>query len=200
MAGHRRCSWDVGFHRYRGARIRRRRRQQRRLVGVSVTEGVTTGGGDSGGTGSAGKSAEGKAGINSSGAGGIKGGDVVGSDAAGGIGERSSEDGERDSDEAVQDRGERTKSVSPSGPRNSSASLRHLGVFLAGGVVISGGETSGCERGTSALGLEGGGGGVDVSPPAGLPLAGAATAGAAVTEAGRWTVMVPTQLAVQQHL
>ncbi len=71
---------------------------------------------------------------------------------------------------------------------------------MAGGVEISGGETSGSERGTSALGLEGGRGGMDVSPPAGLPLAGAATAGAAVTEVGRWTVMAPTQLTVRQRL
>jgi hypothetical protein len=63
--------------------------------------------------------------------------------------------------------------------------------------VTSGGKTSGCERGTSGLGLEDGGGGVDVSPQAGLPLAGAATAGAAVTEAGRRTVLAPTQLAVR---
>jgi hypothetical protein len=84
------------------------------------------------------------------------------------------------------------KSLSPSGPRNSSASLRPLLVLLAGGVV-----TSGCKRGISDLGLKGGGGGMDVSPPAGLPLAGAATAGAAVTEAGRRTILAPTQLAVR---
>jgi hypothetical protein len=66
--------------------------------------------------------------------------------------------------------------------------------------VTSGGETSGCERGTSGLGLEGGGGGGDVSPPTGLPLAGAATAGAAVTEAGMQTILVPTWLAVRPRL
>jgi hypothetical protein len=170
------------------------------LAGASVTESAATGGVDSGGAGGAGRSTEGEAGISSSNAGGIEGGDVVGSDAVGGIGERSSEDGESDGGEAIQDRGERTNSLSPSGPRNSSASLRRLLVLLAGGVVTSGGETSGCERGTNGLGLEGGGGGVDVSPPTGLPLAGAATAGATVTEAGRQTVLVPTWLAVRPRL
>jgi hypothetical protein len=114
------------------------------LAGSSVTKSTATGGGDSGGAGGAGRSAEGEAGISSSDAGGIEGGDVVGGDAVGGIGERSSDGGE-----AVQDRGERTKSLSPSGPRNSSASLRRLLVLLAGGVVTSGSETSGCERGRS---------------------------------------------------
>ncbi len=41
---------------------------------------------------------------------------------------------------------------------------------------------------------------MDVSPPTGLPLADAATAGAAVTEAGRRTVQVPTRLAVRPCL
>jgi hypothetical protein len=70
------------------------------LAGASITESVATGGGNSGGAG----------------------GNVVGSDAVGGIGERSSEDGESNGGEAVQDRGERTISLSTSGPRNSSAS------------------------------------------------------------------------------
>jgi hypothetical protein len=86
------------------------------LAGASVTESAATGGGDSGGAGGAGRSRKGEAGISSSDAGGIEGSDVVGGYAVGGIGERSSEDGQSDGGEAVQDRGERTKSLSPSGP------------------------------------------------------------------------------------
>ncbi len=86
------------------------------LAGSSVTKSAATGGGDSGGVGGAGRSAEGEAGISSSDADGIEGGDVVGADAVGGIGERSSEDGESDGGETVQDRGERTKSLSLSLP------------------------------------------------------------------------------------
>jgi hypothetical protein len=60
----------------------------------------------------------------------------------------------------VQDRGERSKSSSPSAPRNSSTSLHRLRILLGGSVIASG---------------EGGVGGVGTSPPAGAATAEAAT-------------------------
>jgi hypothetical protein len=38
----------------------------------------------------------------------------------------------------VQDKGERSRSSSPSAPRNSSTSLRRLRILLGGGVIASG--------------------------------------------------------------
>ncbi len=48
-----------------------------------------------------------------------------------GIGEGNSEDGEGDGGEAAYNRGERINSLSSSGPRSSSASLRRFLVLLA---------------------------------------------------------------------
>jgi hypothetical protein len=59
----------------------------------------------------------------------------------------------------VQDRGERSRSSSPSAPRNSSTSLHRLRILLGGGVTASG------ERGV---------GGVGAFPPAVAAVAGAA--------------------------
>jgi hypothetical protein len=60
----------------------------------------------------------------------------------------------------VQDRAERSRSSSPSAPRNSSTSLRRLRILLRGGVIASG---------------EGGVGGVGAFPLAVVAIAEAAT-------------------------
>jgi hypothetical protein len=57
-----------------------------------------------------------------------------------GIGEGDREDGEGDGGEDAHNRGERINSLSSSGPRSRSSSLRRFLVLLAGGVVTSGGE------------------------------------------------------------
>ncbi len=107
------------------------------------------------------------------------------------IGEGSSEDGEGDGGEAAHSRGERINSLSSSGPRSSSASLRRFLVLLAGGVVTSGGE-----GGAGGLGLDGMGDGADDSPLAGVAkAAGRATAGTAFIGVGKWTVLTRAWLA-----
>ncbi len=74
----------------------------------------------------------------------------------------------------MQDRGERSRSSSPSAPRNSSTSLRRIRILLGGGVIASG---------------EGGVGGVGTSPPAGAAIAEAATS------RGVPSVLAPTVVA-----
>jgi hypothetical protein len=71
----------------------------------------------------------------------------------------------------VQDRGERSRSSSPSAPRNSSTSLRRLRILLGGGVIASGE------------------GGVGTSPPAVAAIAEAATS------RGVLSVLAPTVVA-----
>jgi hypothetical protein len=78
----------------------------------------------------------------------------------------------------VQDRGERSKSSSPSTPRNRSTSLRLLRILLGGGDTASG---------------EGGVGGVGASPPAV-----AAVAEAAVSVEFS-SVQAPTVVAARLH-
>jgi hypothetical protein len=76
----------------------------------------------------------------------------------------------------VQDRGERSRSSSPSAPRNSSTSLRRLRIRLGGGVMASG---------------EVGVGGVGAFPPA------VAAVAEAATSRGVPSVQAPTVVAAR---
>jgi hypothetical protein len=109
---------------------------------------------------------------------------VIGDGVNDGIGEGECEDSEGDGNEAAHNRGERRNSLSSSGPRSRSASLRRFLVLLAGSVVTSGGEGV-----AGGLGLDGVGDGADASPPAGVAKAGTATAGTALIGVGKRTVL-----------